>query len=577
MLVLASFVALAGSAQAAESINSYDVVATVQPDALVQFKETIAYDFSDADDRHGIFRNLVLADTEVSPRTLEPTGRVRTYDVQVQSVSVDGMPAQYEATEDAGVLQLRIGDPDTTVTGTHVYVITYTVAHALRLITKQDVDDPQAPSGIAAGDVELFWDLIDNSFDVPIAAASATVAGPSAPLAARCLLGSLGSKQECPIASTGSSVTLGPSSMSSGEFLTTSIVYPAAAFTSPPVEQFEKEQPLLLGLIIGAALFLALVLIPMTLALNWRGRDKGVAVNATPVQFEPPDRLGAVQMAAAWKGDTASMRPRAMVAAIADLAARGQISITEAKHLTVEFVAERKGSLQAWEAQLINQIFAAGTPATLDSYNAALAKSWEQTYRDLVDEAEASGRRNQQGGAPDRRWNWMIVFVALGIIGFIAAQSSNAPAVGIASGAVVIGSIVGWIIARIITPRRETQESARFLMLTLGFRKLLATDAAAARREFAQRLGLPPAAIMATMLPYAIIFSLEDSWVGAFPDLTPEQLQSTGFNVLSVAALSSVVSNASQSASSALTAPSSGSGSGGSAGGGGGGGGGGSW
>ena len=570
MLALTAGLGLANAAQAAEAINSYDVVTTVQADSVVQFKETITYDFSDTPDKHGIYRDLVVSDEDTA-------GRTRLYDVNLESVTVDGQPAEYTTSDESNVLRVRIGDPNATVSGKHTYVIEYSVAGALRVITKEDVADPQAPAGLAVGDVELFWDLVENNFGVPINAATAHVTGPAGPIASRCLLGSAGSTKSCPMHISGSTVDLGPSAVSNGEFLTTAIDYPAGAFTVKPVEVFAPEQPVLLGVIIGGLLFLALLLVPIVLAIMWRSRDKGVAITATPVQFEPPERVSAVEMAAAWKGDSGSMRPRAMVAALTDLAARGQVVISDAKDLTVALVPNAAVKVQPWEAKLLDQIFAAGSPASLGAYNAALATTWGAEYSALVDAAEASGRRNKQGGAPDRRWNWMFLVAVVGVIVFIASIVLNSTPGIIVAVAIVIGSVLGGAIARAITPRRETEESANFLMLTLGFRRLLETDASVARREFAQRSGLPAAAIMATMLPYAVVFSLEESWVGAFPDLTPEDLQSSGFNFLTVAAMSSMVSSASQSAASAMTAPSSGSGSGGGAGGGGGGGGGGSW
>ena len=570
VLALTAGLGLANAAQAAEAINSYDVVTTVQADSVVQFKETITYDFSDTPDKHGIYRDLVVSDEDTA-------GRTRLYDVNLESVTVDGQPAEYTTSDESNVLRVRIGDPNATVSGKHTYVIEYSVAGALRVITKEDVADPQAPAGLAVGDVELFWDLVENNFGVPINAATAHVTGPAGPIASRCLLGSAGSTKSCPMHISGSTVDLGPSAVSNGEFLTTAIDYPAGAFTVKPVEVFAPEQPVLLGVIIGGLLFLALLLVPIVLAIMWRSRDKGVAITATPVQFEPPERVSAVEMAAAWKGDSGSMRPRAMVAALTDLAARGQVVISDAKDLTVALVPNAAVKVQPWEAKLLDQIFAAGSPASLGAYNAALATTWGAEYSALVDAAEASGRRNKQGGAPDRRWNWMFLVAVVGVIVFIASIVLNSTPGIIVAVAIVIGSVLGGAIARAITPRRETEESANFLMLTLGFRRLLETDASVARREFAQRSGLPAAAIMATMLPYAVVFSLEESWVGAFPDLTPEDLQSSGFNFLTVAAMSSMVSSASQSAASAMTAPSSGSGSGGGAGGGGGGGGGGSW
>ena len=142
---------------------------------------------------------------------------------------------------------------------------------------------------------------------------------------------------------------------------------------------------------------------------------------------------------------------------------------------------------------------------------------------------------------------------------------------------VAAGTLIGFFGARIITPRRQTSESARFLAEVEGLRRVLGTDAAASRREFAQRSGLSPAAVFATMLPFAVVFELENAWIGAFPDLTPDMLASTGFAVGSISAMDGLVSSGQSSMSSAMTSPSSGSGGGGSSGGGGGGGGGGSW
>lgn len=570
LVALAIGVGFANAAQAAENIDSYEVAATVQADTVVKFKETITYDFADTPDKHGIYRDLVIADED-------STGRTRLYDVNVLGVTIDGFMAQYTLNDESGLLRIRIGDADTTVSGKHTYVITYSVANALRLITKEDVADPQAPAGLAVGDVEFFWDLVENTFAVPITTARATVAGPAGPIASRCLVGSFGSTEACPLEVNGSTVELGPVPVGTGQFLTTAIDYPASAFTVKAVEVFEPEQPTTLALIVGGFLCLGLLFVPMVMAIAWRRRDKGVEVTAAPVQFEAPDRMSAVEMAAAWKGDNASMRPRAMVAALTDLAARGYVVIDDSDDLTVQQVPNPTGKLTEWEARLLTQIFAAGPVVSLGKYNAQLAEVWSTEYSALVDQAEQSGRRNADGGAPDRRWNWMFLFTGVGVAVFILGIVLDSPPLVIIAVSIGIGSLLGGIIARIITPRRETEESARFMMLTLGFRKLLETDASVARREFAQRLGLPAGAILATMLPYAVVFSLEKSWVGAFPDLTPEELRSSGFNVVTVAAMSSMMVSASHSASSSLTAPSSGSGSSGGAGGGGGGGGGGSW
>jgi uncharacterized membrane protein len=105
------------------------------------------------------------------------------------------------------------------------------------------------------------------------------------------------------------------------------------------------------------------------------------------------------------------------------------------------------------------------------------------------------------------------------------------------------------------------------------------TDSGALRRKFAQKSGLSAGNIFATFLPFAIIFELEDSWLANFPDLTLEEIRSSGIYIVSLGSLHNSIQNSHEAFAAAMTPPdSSGSGSGGGgSGGGGGGGGGGSW
>ncbi len=154
--------------------------------------------------------------------------------------------------------------------------------------------------------------------------------------------------------------------------------------------------------------------------------------------------------------------------------------------------------------------------------------------------------------------------------------------------------VVGAVAATVITPRAQTATSARLLTEVAGLTRVLGTDPAASRQLFAQTSGLSPVAIMATMLPYAVALGLEDAWVGAFPDLEPDDLAGQGLLVTSVSLLGAMLLSGVDSASGALRPPSEPSGSsssassswssggsglsgGGRSGGGGGGGGGGTW
>lgn len=560
----------AGPASAAESIPTYDVSITVDADTRMTIEETITYDFADSPDRHGIYRDLVTADDDA-------LGRTRLYDVDVQDVLIDGQPAGYQEEQDGSVLRVRIGDADVTVSGEHTYTIRYAVENGLRVLTAEDVADPQAPETLTPGDVEVYWDVVENTFGVPIERATATINGPGEPLASRCLVGVPGSTDACEVTRQGNVVSLGPSVVDDGGFVTAVIDYSADAFTRTPTENFASRTPLLIGIALGLVAFLGLAMVPPVLAAMWRRRDRGVAITGTPVQFEPPDGLAAAPMAAAWKGDATSLRPRALVATLLDLASRGFLSIDDTRDVTVRRLERSRDEAEPWERPLLNALFAHGDVTELKTYDQALADAWESTMEQLASDAERAGRRNPAGGAPDRRWNVLFVLAAVAVVAAIIGAVLDWGPLVAASAGVVSGAVIGGLLARAITPRRETQQSAQFVASVLGFERLLATDAAEARRAFAQRSGLPAHAILATVLPFAVVFDLAESWLGAFPDLTPDELRATGITVASAAAIGSLVDHAQSSAASAITAPSSGSGSGGSAGGGGGGGGGGAW
>jgi uncharacterized membrane protein YgcG len=284
-------------------------------------------------------------------------------------------------------------------------------------------------------------------------------------------------------------------------------------------------------------------------------------------------------MSAAWEGRKGSTDPRALLATLLDLAARRWINIAtdDDGDLTVTWIGTGATPLAPWEESVVGAVLKGQPASTLSGYDKQLTTLWGQSLRELVSEQEAVGRRNPRGDEPDQRWRWLaLIGFPLLVVGFLSIFIEQ-PFITAVAFTLGVGALIGFVVARAITPRNQTEQSARFLAQVAGFEKVLGTDAAAARREFAQRSGLSAAAIFATMLPFAVIFRLESSWIGAFPDLSADELVSHGFYVSNIGAMDHLVSSGTSSMSSAMTAPSSGSGGGGSSGGGGGGGGGGSW
>lgn len=572
LLAAGTAVGLASPA-AAEYIRQLDVAVTVNADTSIRIVETITYDF-ESEYRHGIFRDIPVYD-----QTL--TGLRREYGVSVAEVTMDGAPVPWVTSGNGPFLNVKIGDPNQTITGPHTYVITYTVTDGLRVITKDDAADPAMPEAVSVGDVELYWDVIGTGWDVGISTATATVTGPGPVLSAVCYVGAAGSDTRCPAATVQSIALLGPARLAAGEAMTTAVVYPGSAFTSTPRENRSQGLPSnpavgVVGSLIPAALLAA---IPIGLAVARRREDAGAPVPGAPPQYAAPDGLTPAELSAAWEGRAGTADPRVLVATLLNLAERRWINVsTDAGgDLRVDWVGTGKTPLHPWEESLLGVILKGGGTATLDSYDKEMATLWGTSVRTLVEQQEAAGRRNPRGDEPDRRWRGLgAVALALLVVGIgsVFIDQAFLASVALTAG---VGALIGFFVARAITPRRQTAQSALFLAKVDGFQKVLGTDAAAARREFAQRSGLSPDAIFATMLPFAVVFGLENSWIGAFPDLSPDQLVSHGLYVGSMASMDSLVSSGTSSISSAMTAPSSGSGGGGSSGGGGGGGGGGSW
>ncbi len=576
--VVLSSVALAGAAvvgfaapASAEQVNDTQTTVTVDADTSFNVVETIKYDFGNRD-RHGIFRGIPMYGEM-------PNGDRRVYGLTINSVTVDGQPVPVEESEEGPLLMLKIGDPDLTITGEHTYVIDYTVTDGLRVITAEDMKSPTMPASISAGDVELFWDLVATGSTVYTAEANATVAGPGEILSALCFTGAVGGTQSCPASVDGNSVAYGPASLTPDDSFTGVTVFPAAAFSRVPTENIQKG-PInpIWGVAGGLIPAILLIVGPIIYALSRRREDAGVVLTASPPQYSPPDDLTPAEMVAGWKGRDTSKDSRTLIATLVDLAARRWINLSnQGDDLQVTWVGTGATPMRPWEEALIGTVLKGQSSATMSGYDQAMATQWAATGSALNAEAEASGRRNEHGDAPDQRWWWLaLVFIVAGGLGILFAIFG----VGfLAAAAFTIGAgaLIGFIAARIITPRKETEQSAQYQAKVRGFEKVLGTDASASRREFAQKLGLPPEAVFATMLPYAIVFELENSWIGAFPDLTPDQLAGYGFYYVGLGSMTGLIDSGTSSTSSAMTAPSSGSGGGGFSGGGGGGGSVGSW
>ena len=115
--------------------------------------ERIRWDF-EGEPRHGILRDIPVA---------YGRGRAADYRIRIDDVEVtdaEGRARPVRTRETGRLLELRIGDPDVTVSGVEDYWIRYRVRRGLLFFEEHD---------------ELYWNAIGHEVLVPVERASVAV------------------------------------------------------------------------------------------------------------------------------------------------------------------------------------------------------------------------------------------------------------------------------------------------------------------------------------------------------------------------------------------------------------------
>ena len=570
LAVIASglLLAIAGAASPAvasdvDVIHQLDVLVNLNADGTVSFTETIEYEFSDQEDNHGIYRDLPTADHL-------PKAKLRLYDVSVTDVTLDGSPVNYENETSDENLRLKIGDADTLINGTHTYVIKYEYSGALHKLTAKEA---AANSQLHAGDIDFYWDVVGFSWEVPIEHSSVQIVAPSPVLAVSCTYGPAGSTQACPTA--GDLSFNSDQTFTSGSGMTVAIQLAPDGFTAIPAEVIVDEpeafsKVFLRFLPFGIGLAVALVALILVWARR-RWRSLQTVPVTESVRFDVPTEFGPGEASVALN---ATFNSRALAATLLDLAVRKQISLEQdGRHsLNLKWLGAQ-GKLAGWEEEVMRTVFQGQPEAQLKKRNSALISTTRNVGKQLLAEAQQKGRRN--AAQNKARLPFILLLVLLLFLTFGSLALLAVPAAFTVIFPAPLAATITMGICAMRTPLIQTQSSAEFVSQMNGLRRALDTEAAESRRKFALSTGFEPAAVFATMLPWAVIFSLEETWSSAFPDVDAEQLSHTGLGYLTIAQLNSMVGAVSAAATSSM-ASASGS-DGGSSGGGGGGGGGGGW
>ena len=554
------FVAPVNQVHAQEIIPNYLTNIVINKDGSVNVSEEITYDFGSTE-HHGITRNI--------PYKYKARGG--NYKLRISNITVTddkGIAVPFTKSTGGGEIQLKIGDPETFVTGQHIYKLSYTVRRAINFFGDHD---------------EFYWNAIGQSSEVGVTKAQVTVTAPAQMNPVVCYTGAAAStEQNCSIVggNTNTATITLTKPLSAKEGITVVAGMPVGSIDKPTTAQKLKDIILDNGILVLPLL----VLIGMYYIWQRFGKD-AKRKNAIVAQYEAPDNLSAMYVGALMHSSVAN---KDIAAEVIYLATQGYLKIEQldTKALLVfnshdyKFTKLTKPTegLAPQTRALLNKIFASGKNEVLLSelkgdkdFGTALAGIKHSVMKNLV----ADGYYRANPVVVKSAW------LAGAFIGGAALTGFLGSSIGYIGG---IAGAASWIILLIfayLMPAR-TQKGADTLAKIYGLEDYMSV-AEKDRMAFHDAPEKKPEQF-SILLPFAIALGVEAAWAAQFKGLTqaPSWYTSTSSQAFNAMAFTNSLSNFSGSmqsaASSASSASSGGSGfSGGSSGGGFGGGSVGSW
>src|SRR5437764_5881258 len=511
MLVLLMAGTIPATADEGWSIDAFDVAITIQSDATMTVREALQVDFK-SQQHHGIFRDIpVLYEWDQRQN--------RAYDLAVDSVTdASGRSWSYKVLDNGVYKEIKIGDPNQTLSGRQSYVIAYTVKGAL--------------NGFADHD-ELYWNVTGNQWAVPIKEASATVTAPASGLLwTRCFEGETGSRETCRESSTaGQGEFAAPRVPDAGQQLTVVVgmkkgvagdVAPILRAKPRTFLEYFSVEPLTVG---SALLLLALGAAWLGRMLWRRGRDMEYASafystkdptervrplfrpEAVVPEYRPPDNLRPAQLGLILDevADT-----KDLTATIVDMAVRGYVIIKSVNKQDWELVPAKDDTrdLLPYEEKILHGLFDGSKSGTrLSTLKGTFSGTLHAAERLLYGDSVRLKWFTTDPQSTRVRWALLgVLVVAVGVgVTWVLGALAGWGLLGIA--VVLIGG--GMIVANRWMPRR-TGLGTDLFRKTLGFR-LYMTRAEKDRQAFAEK-----AEIFTQYLPYAIVFGCVHRWAKAF-------------------------------------------------------------
>lgn len=558
----------APAAAGAWEIADFDARVTVHDDSTATVQETILADFT-GESKHGIFRDIPIHYEDRAGQHFRL--RLRLSSVTDQT----GHPWPYRL-ESAGRYQrIRIGDPDTTLTGRQAYRITYEVQRgAVRFFPDHD---------------ECYWNLTGNEWQVPMHRVRAVIELPPAAQDVRAIayLGAYGSRGQLQPQQQGSDVVFEPSGPLAPYEGLTAVVSWAKGAVQPPsharVLGWWVEDNWCYGIP---------VLVFFGMLWLWAAKGRDPQPDRTEVvEYAPPEGLTPAEAGTLLDQE---VDLRDITGTLIDLAVRGYVKITPVTTSTLgikrvsDYQLERlkpltgDETLKSHERTILRGIFgASGTTKSLSDLN-------EEFYTHLPEIRDGLYSTLVLGGYFDAdpykvRRRYFVIGVVLLVVGVnITGQIASHSTIGTGPVVAAILSSVIIIAFSYVMPRR-TLKGARATDKIAGFLEFMRR----ADKDRLVRAGTDPT-LFERGLPYALVFGITSQWARAFEGLytTPPSWYGGSWDTFSTRSFSNSVNRMMSTTGSTFSSSprgssssfgGSGGGGGGSSGGGGGGGGGGSW
>lgn len=497
-------------------IQLFDSEIELNKNGSLEIKEKITVNF-DGGYHHGIFRDIPL----------ELRNRMGNFSLgfKVNQVLMDGedVPVKKSTRGYGGGkdLRLRIGAPDRTVSGIHVYTIKYSAVLGARYFKEWD---------------ELYWNVTGNRWENRIDSSHCAVIFPS-PIQLsdkdiKIFIGTQGSDKTTEnYTLTSNRISFGTGTLYPGYGTTIDIRFPKGYLNKPPLlKRFWLKLKSYLGFILG-------VLIPLSVFIflfrRWKREGKDLPAGTITVKYKPPKDLTAAESGTILDQKVDSVD---ITSILFDLARLGYLAIEEVqtnkflflktKDYKIKILKEMDLGKERHLREFLKGLKAKGGNEFLIS---DLKGEFYKYVKDVTEELYKSVKKKKYFyGNPDevRKKYYGFGFAAL----FIGAWATPfafgmlSAFVSYSMGGIVAGLTGGVALSGLITlgfasamPKR-TYKGREVLTDILGFKEFLVR----VEEERLKRMLDQNPTIFFDFLSYAIALGVVDEWAQRFKGLQIE-------------------------------------------------------